>query len=107
MRLLTKELISKIPKLYETEAVPLEEKVAYVKLFHPASNWTWYVIEYDGQDTCWGLVDGHEMEFGYFLLSELNQPLGTYRLTAERDKWFRPTTVQDLPIYAVERLLAI
>ena len=106
MGLLTKDLISKIPKLYQTEGIPLREKLAVVKFFHPASNWTWYVVEYDGEDTCWGLVEGHEVEFGYFSLSEISQPLGPYKLAAERDKWFQPTEVRDLPVYNIERAAA-
>lgn len=103
---LPKGLASKIPKLYQTEHVPLREKLAMVKFFHPASNWTWYVIEYDGEDTCWGLVEGHEIEFGFFSLSEISQPLGQYQLAAEQDKWFQPTEVQDLPVYDIERAVA-
>ena len=106
MQLLTKELAAKIPKLYETEDIALEDKLAVVKLFHPASNWTWYIIEYDGQDTCWGLVEGHEVEFGYFSLEELSQPLGTYKLSVERDLWFKPTKVKDLPVHNIERVAA-
>jgi hypothetical protein len=106
MGLLTRDLIRKIPKLYQTEGTPLREKLAIVKLFHPASNWTWYVIEYDGEDTCWGLVEGQEIEFGYFSLSEINWPLGVYQLAVERDKWFQPTEVQDLPLYDIERVAA-
>jgi hypothetical protein len=64
--LLTKELAEKLPKFYATEDEPLEDKVAVAKFFHPVSNWTWYAIEYDGEDTCWGLVSGFETEFGYF-----------------------------------------
>ncbi len=106
MGLLTQDLTSKIPKLYQTEETPLKEKLAVAKFFHPASNWTWYVIEYDGEDTCWGLVEGHEVEFGYFSLSEISQPLGIYNLPVELDEWFRPTKVEDLTVYGIERVAA-
>jgi len=105
MKLITRELAAKLPKLYETERVALPEKVAYVKLFHPASSWTWYVMEYDGQDTCWGLVDGLETEFGYFSLQELSR-VELYGLHVERDLYFQPTQAQDLPIYDIERVVA-
>lgn len=105
MKLLTKTQTASLPKLYETEAVPLSEKVVRAKLFHPVSQWTWYVIEYDGQDTCWGLVVGHETEFGYFSLQELSQL--SVGLPVERDMYFRPTQVQDLPIHDIARAAAI
>lgn len=106
MKLLTKEIAAKLPGLYTTEGVALPEKVAYAKLFHPASSWTWYVMEYDGQDTCFGLVVGHETEFGYFSLRELSE-LRAFGLPVERDLYFRPTQVQDLPIHNIERVVAL
>jgi hypothetical protein len=43
-----------IPDLYATE--PVRDPLAVVKLFHPLSNWTWYIVESDG-DCCFGLVE--------------------------------------------------
>ena len=105
MKLLTKAQTASLPKLYETESLPLRGKVVRAKLFHPVSQWTWYVIEYDGQDNCWGLVVGHETEFGYFSLQELSQL--NVGLPIERDMYFKPTQVQDLPIHDVERVAAV
>jgi hypothetical protein len=105
MKLVTKDIARKLPTLYSTEGVALPEKVAHVKLFHPVSSWTWYIIEYDGADTCFGLVIGHENEFGYFSLKELSQ-LRVLGLPIERDLHFRPMQVQDLPIYDAERVVA-
>ena len=42
---------------------------ALVKFFIPDSNWTWYASEFDGEDTFYGLVVGHEIEPAYFSLS--------------------------------------
>jgi hypothetical protein len=99
MQLLTKQLISKLPKLYDTEYDPPEEKTAVAKFFHPASQWTWYVIEYDGEDTCWGLVQGFETAFGYFSLKELTNVVDRLGLRIERDIFFRPTMVKDLAVF--------
>ena len=104
MKLMTKELATKVPKLYETERVPMPEKVAHAKFFHPVSNWTWYVIEYDGVDSCFGLVIGHETEFGYFSLRELSSAY-SFSLPIERDRYFRPTQLQDLPVYGIKRVV--
>ena len=70
-----------------------------MKFFHPAANWTWYVIEYDGKDLCWGLVDGHEAEFGYFSLIEISKVVGPLGLRIERDILFRSTRVKDLAAF--------
>ena len=37
-----------------------------------------------------GLVYGHEREFGYFLLSELEEVRGPHGLPIERDLYFKP-----------------
>lgn len=104
MKLLTKAQIASLPKLYETESVPIPEKVVRAKLFHPLTQWTWYVIEFDGVDMCWGVVVGHETEFGYFSLKSLSElKVG---LPIERDMYFRPTQVRDMPIYNGERVAA-
>jgi len=104
--LLTKQLRNQIPKLYKTEGVPLSDKVAFVKLFLPWSSWKWYIMEYDGSDLCFGLVIGHETEFGYFSLKELGQLEGEYGLPVERDVNFRPTLVQDLELHNQQRVAA-
>jgi hypothetical protein len=74
-----------------------DDPIATVKLFLPDTAWTWYIVEFDGDDTCFGLVIGHEVEAGYFLLSELEalrSPL--LRLLVERDLYFKPTPLSEL-----------
>jgi hypothetical protein len=99
MMLLPKSQAKKLPRLYETEHMPTEDKVAITKLFHPWSNWTWYIIEFDGDDLCWGLVSGHETEFGYFSLSELSKVEYPFGIAVERDVFFRPTRVEELAAF--------
>ena len=95
--LFTKQDLSKLPQLYATEHLEPEDKMIWVKLFTPWSNWTWYVIEYDGRDRCWGFVKGLDAEFGYFSIKELSELTGPFGLRVERDKWFRPCKVADRP----------
>ena len=60
----------------------MPEPYAIVKFFTPDSSWTWYASEFDGDDLFYGLVDGFELEYGYFRLSELAGgagPLGSPR----------------------------
>ena len=89
MELLPKELRAQLPPLYsqEQEADPL----VICKFFTPDSSWTWYVLEFDGQDVFFGLVVGFEEELGYFRLSELIQVRGPFGLPIERDIHFQPT----------------
>lgn len=95
MMLLTKALRNKMPPLYANESIGLEAK-ALVKFFTPDSSWTWYASEFDGEDTFYGLVDGHEVELGYFSLSELESVRGPWGLPIERDMHFEPTTLWKL-----------
>ena len=95
-KLLPLSIIKNIPNLYETENQ--EEKICYVKLFLPNSNWTWYIIEINKQDnnTCFGLVDGFEQELGYFSLSELESISDSYGLKAELDSSFKATRLSKI-----------
>jgi len=95
MKLLTKEILEKLPKLYSQEEKGLEA-VAIVKFFTPDSNWTWYATEFDGEDLFFGLVEGFEKEIGYFRLSELQSVKGALGLPIERDMYFKPKTLKEL-----------
>jgi len=88
MLLLTKENKKNIPALYSQENV--KDPIVYVKYFCPWNQWTWYAIEYDGEDLFFGQVVGHETELGYFSLSELKSVNGPMGLKIERDLYFKP-----------------
>ena len=85
MMLLTQEIVRKLPALYASENT--KDPMVWCKFFTPDSSWTWYVIEYDGQDTFYGLVDGFERELGYFSLSEISAVRGHLGLPIERDRY--------------------
>ena len=95
-KLLSHEQLQLIPNLYETENQ--EEKICYVKLFLPNSNWTWYIIEINKQDnnTCFGFVDGLEQELGYFTIRELENLRGLFGLKVELDVSFKPTKLSKI-----------
>lgn len=65
--------LDKIPRLYKTEHIPLQDKLIYLHFFIGSSDW--YVAEYDGDDTFFGYVilnsDLECAEWGYFSFSEL------------------------------------
>lgn len=102
MKLLTKELRSQFPKLYEKEDIPTGEKKVIAKFFTPWTNWTWYAVEFDGEDLFFGLVDGHEKEWGYFSLKELESVSGPLGLKIERDLYFGQPLIKDIPGLLVE-----
>jgi len=68
----TKERLNRVPRLYETEDVPLKEKLVHLHFFMGGCDW--YICETDG-DIMWGfciLNNDYEMaEWGYVSLSEL------------------------------------
>jgi hypothetical protein len=95
MMLLTKELRRRLPPLYAQDGKG-GQAVAYVKFFTPDSGWTWYVEEYDGEDTFFGLACGFEKELGYFSLSELESVRGPMGLPIERDLYWEPKTLAEI-----------
>lgn len=94
MMLLTKADRKALPPLYSNEKVA--DPLAVVKFFDPTGSWTWYATEFDGDDTFFGLVDGHDKELGYFTLSELASVKGRFGLGIERDRHFKPTPLSTL-----------
>lgn len=98
MKLLTQELIEKIPELYSTEEE--QDPMVVAKFFDPYSQWTWYVIEGQKQeDEDWlffGYVVGLEAELGYFTLGQLQSVKLGNRPRIERDLYFTPCRLSKL-----------
>ena len=69
----TKERLARIPKLYDTEEIPVQDKEIYLHFFLGGSDW--FISETDGEDIMFGfciLNNDYEMaEWGYVSLSEL------------------------------------
>src|SRR5260221_2710547 len=107
--LLDQESRERLPALYSGEEKGLEA-LAQVKFFTPDSNGYWFAsegspVDEDGMmDTnkekvdfiFFGLVSGHELELGYFSLSELESVRGPLGLPIERDLYFQPKTLKEL-----------
>lgn len=88
MKLLTKEIRRQLPPLGSTSQQ--NDPIVVCKFFTPDSSWTWYAIEFDGDDAFYGLVDGFAQEFGTFSLAELESVRGHFGLPVERDLHFKP-----------------
>ena len=95
MMLLTKANRKDLPALYSQDGKG-GDAIAVVKFFDPTGSWTWYATEFDGEDTFFGLVDGHEKELGYFSLSELKSVRGRFGLGIERDRYFTPKPLKEI-----------
>ncbi len=96
--LITDEMLENMPKIGETEDVPLSEKTVHAAYFIPfRSNWTWYMTEYDkNSGRAFGLVAGDFVEWGYFDVNELEE-LGAERLIlSDFPKTFREIRDTDL-----------
>jgi hypothetical protein len=103
VKLLTKALLAALPKLYSAENVPLDEKVAVVKIFDPCGRGTWYVFEGEEQEgdvIFFGYVvsplgpDCDEM--GNFSLQELEAVKNRFHLPLERDIYWKPTKMAEV-----------
>jgi hypothetical protein len=69
----TEDRLTRIPRLYETEHTPLQEKLIYLHFFIGCCDW--YIAEFDGEDLFWGFAilndDLQNAEWGYISFSEL------------------------------------
>ena len=81
--LLPADVRTPLPLLYATqeEADPMVR----AKLFTPWTQWTWYVIEFDGDKTC-----------GYFDLEEMAEVRGPAGLRIERDVHFTSARLSEV-----------
>ena len=69
----SQKILDAIPRLYETEDIPIEKKLIYLHFYIYGSDW--FVCEYDGSDRFFGYAilnnDSINAEFGYFSMQEL------------------------------------
>lgn len=97
MKLLTKEIIAKLPKFRSAGKDPL----VVVKFFYPAGAATWYITEgekeEDGDWMLYGLCDlyGNGGELGYVMLSELENTV-VRGLHIERDLYWKPVPLSQV-----------
>lgn len=88
-KLIPKNLLNYIPKLYETEDI--SDPIVYVKLF--LDGWTWFITEISiDNNICFGyVVSPFGAELAYFSLEEIEGIKGTLGISIERDLYFKPT----------------
>lgn len=99
MKIITKELDLKLEENrkkilfdYHNDTITKMDVVAH--LFHPFSNWDWYLIGYsmedeNNKDYIFTLTKGNYIEFGDIYLPELLE-VKTMGLSIERSRFFKP-----------------
>jgi len=94
-KMFTKEQYEQLIKNHKEQDGSKEFK-AVVKLFNPAGIGTWYLSELDPErNVAFGLCCLHEKELGYVSIDELKDFRGRFGLGIERDKFFKPKTLEE------------
>ena len=95
MKLLTAANRSTLPALYSQESQGLDA-IVHVKFFLPGHAGSWYVTEFDGRDSFFGLADlgMGRPELGYFSLAEIESVRGRYG-PMERDLHWKPVSLRE------------
>lgn len=96
-QLMTEEIAKTVPRLYGQDGA--EDPTVYAHYFSCVNGWDWWLLEFDGTDEAFGLVEGYDDELGYFSIkemAELNRQMGF--AAVERDEHFSPK-----PLSAVRR----
>jgi hypothetical protein len=98
MKLLTKDILGRLPKIGETSEQSAEETKVPLKLFGGQS--TWFITEFDGEDMMYGFCDLGDPQFaelGYVSFKELLSIRFQFGLSVERDKyWDSNTTLAEV-----------
>lgn len=93
-----------LPRLYETEHIPAEDKIIPVKLFMPGTATTWYLAEYNPEEQLafgYAVLNGdlQMAEWGYISIAEVAAlRLPWADLPPERDLHWRPTRFGDIDL---------
>jgi hypothetical protein len=95
MKLVTKEILKKLPNFEVTEDIPTEEKKVIARFFTPWADYYWCVVEGEVQPDGDILFFGYSFmgcgEWGYFCLSQIAEIKGPLGMHVERDKLFKGT----------------
>lgn len=88
----TKNRLARIPNLYETEHITLQEKLIHLHFFLGGCDW--FIAEYDGDELFWGFAilngDLQMAEWGYISFSELKDiNIGGLEIDCELQKYWK------------------
>lgn len=96
----TVEELAKIPKLYETENIPLKDKIIHLHFFIGGCDW--YIAEYSPEEEIfWGYAilngDTENAEWGYISFKELRELVVGPGIEVDRDLWWEPKPAEKIP----------
>lgn len=96
----TAEQLATIPKLYETEHLPMKDKIIHFHFFIGGCDW--FVVEYDGTDTFFGFAilhgDLQMAEWGYVSLSDLKSIKINGYLEIDCDLYWDPKPAREVEL---------
>ena len=97
----SKELLAKIPRLYETEHLPLKDKLIHLHFFIGGCDW--FICEYDGDDLFFGFSilnsDLDMAEWGYISFNELkNLKVGWLEVDRELEDFWRVKKASEIDL---------
>ena len=102
----SQERLDRIPRLYETEGIPLKNKFIYLHLFIFGCDW--FIAEYDGHDLFFGYAilneDYQNAEWGYVSFSELKSIRhSNFEIDCELEEHWRIKKASEIPkIYRID-----
>ena len=101
MKLITKEIEKKLPKIGATGEMEAKDIKVPLKLFNPCGAGTWYIIEYDKEENlAFGYVNlmgAPFAELGYIDMNELTSiKFPPFGLGIERDMHFGNHTLEEV-----------
>lgn len=91
MKLLTNEILDRLPKLGATEND--KDPILHAKLIEPSTLRNWYPSEFDGENYMFGLIECaiSGLSWCHFRLLELEEECNPPELSVQRDPDFQPT----------------
>ena len=98
----TKERLDRIPNLYETEHIPLKDKLVHLHFFIGGCDW--FIAEFDGKDLFWGFAvlnnDLEMAEWGYISFSELKsiKAQGWIEIDCELEEHWKVRTAKEVEL---------
>ena len=97
MKLLTKEILDRLPNNDDTAELGIDELTVQVKFFNPTGGGTWYVYSYDPDERIgYALCDLDFPELGAFSMDELESYRGRFGLGIERDMHYSPRPLREV-----------
>ena len=87
-----------MPRLSETENIPLEDKIIHLHFFLAGCDW--FIAEYDGVDLFWGYAilneDYQNAEWGYIAFPDLKNIKTKSGLEIDRDLYWLPQKASEI-----------